>query len=266
MAKNRYINTKYWTDTYILEHCNPIDKLFFLYLLTNAHTDICGVYELSLKMAAIEVGIDRDNIEKVLLPKLEKDGKVMYRNGWVAIKNFTKHQKLNPKVKRGIEIGLENAPSELRKFINDSLSKPIDSLTNTNTNFNTNTNNSSTAKAGAKQKVPKPKPTETVTDYAEGYDVPPEQVSEVIKQFEAVDPKNKTYYGNKTQRKAAAFVVGEYGFDEVIKRIAFLPRTNKQPYFPSITTPVQLRDKWVTLEDAVARYKTEHQSKKPVVL
>ena len=148
MAKNRYVNTKFWTDTYVLDNLNPIDKLFFIYLLTNAHTDICGVYELSLKIAAIETGLDRDNIEKVIMPKLERDGKVMYCDGWVAIRNFQKHQSLNPKVLKGIEIGLDKAPPKLRQFIKDSLPKAMDSLSHSNLNSNTNSNtNTPTAKA-----------------------------------------------------------------------------------------------------------------------
>lgn len=155
MAKNRYVNTKFWTDTYVIDNLNPTDKLFFIYLLTNAHTDICGVYELSLKIAAIETGLDRDNIEKVIMPKLERDGKVMYCQGWVGIKNFQKHQSLNPKVKKGIEIGLDKAPAELKEFVKDSLSEPMDSLSHSNSNLNTNSNsNDPTAKAAVLKFTP----------------------------------------------------------------------------------------------------------------
>ena len=82
-------------------------------------------------------------------------------------------------------------------------------------------------------------------------------IPEVIKAFELVDPKNKTYYGNKTQRGACEFLLTEYGFEEVIKRISFLSRSNDMEYFPTITTPVQLRDKWVSLEKAVGRIKNK---------
>lgn len=81
--------------------------------------------------------------------------------------------------------------------------------------------------------------------------------ADLIKEMEAVDPKNKTYYNNTSQRAAADFLVEQYGFEEVKKRIGVLPRTNKLPYFPTITTPVQLRDKWVTLQDAVERYRAK---------
>lgn len=82
-------------------------------------------------------------------------------------------------------------------------------------------------------------------------------ISEIIKEFETVDPKNKTYYGNKTQRKDAKFLLEEYGLDEIKKRISFLPKSNKMPYFPKINSPHDLKEKWVTLEDAVERYKKD---------
>lgn len=90
-------------------------------------------------------------------------------------------------------------------------------------------------------------------------------IPEVIKLFEVVDPKNKTYYGNKTQRAACEFLLNEYGFDEVRKRIEVLPRTNVIQYFPSITTPCQLRDKWVTLDNSIKRSKQEQDNKSNVV-
>ncbi len=86
-------------------------------------------------------------------------------------------------------------------------------------------------------------------------------VGEIIKLFEEIDPKNKTYYKNTNQRNACEFLLKEYGLEEVKKRISFLPRSNKLPYFPTINTPIQLRDKWVQLQDAVSRKRGEIKSK-----
>jgi phage replication O-like protein O len=82
-------------------------------------------------------------------------------------------------------------------------------------------------------------------------------IAEVIKAFEAVDPKNKNYYKNKTQREACEFLIEQYGFQEVIMRVSFLRKAHAMDYFPVITTPVQLRDKWVSLEKAVARLRSK---------
>lgn len=88
--------------------------------------------------------------------------------------------------------------------------------------------------------------------------------AEILKEMETVDPKNKTYYANTTQRKACDFLLDEYGLEEVKKRIMVLPKTNKMPYFPTITTPVQLKDKWVQLQDAVERKRGELKEKNKV--
>lgn len=87
---------------------------------------------------------------------------------------------------------------------------------------------------------------------------------EIIKEMEIVDPKNKNYYNNTTQRGACDFLIEQYGLEEVRKRISVLPKTNKIAYFPTITTPAQLRDKWVQLQDAVDRKRSELQAKNTV--
>lgn len=92
------------------------------------------------------------------------------------------------------------------------------------------------------------------------------QVAEVIKLFETVDKKNKTYYGNTTQRSACEFLLGEYGFEQVRERIAILPRSNVTPYMPRIYNPYDLKEKWKKLEDAVQSKKIEIMSKKPEVI
>jgi hypothetical protein len=89
--------------------------------------------------------------------------------------------------------------------------------------------------------------------------------SEIIKAFEAVDAKNKTYYANTTQRKACDFLLDQYGLDAVLLRVKVLPQTNKVPYFPSITTPHELKEKWSKLEDAVARKRSAETSNVKIV-
>lgn len=98
-------------------------------------TDICGVYEIPLKVVAVETGIEESMVKKVL-DRFENDNKIFYEKGWVAIKNFQKHQTLNPSVRAGIENGLSKAPKE----IVDRLSTDSDSLSHLNLNSNLNIN------------------------------------------------------------------------------------------------------------------------------
>lgn len=87
------------------------------------------------------------------------------------------------------------------------------------------------------------------------------QGAEIVKAMEAVDPKNKTYYKNTTQRGACDFLLSEYGIEDVLKRISVLSKTNKIPHFPVITSPNDLKEKWVKLQDAVDRKRSEVATK-----
>ena len=115
MSKQRYINTKFWDDTYII-NLDPIEKLLFLYFLTTPLTNVSGIYEISLKRIAFDTGIDSEMIEKIL-KRFEKDNKMIYRDGWLCIINFIKNQSLNPSVIEGIKRELESVPkSKLKEF------------------------------------------------------------------------------------------------------------------------------------------------------
>ena len=139
MAKYRVVNTRIWDDTYVAE-LNPNEKLIFLYLLTNALTTIGGVYELSLKRAAFDVGLPIRDLRKAF-ERFEADGKIVRKEDWIGIVNFVKHQSLNPKVKRGIEIEHEKAPRDLverLKLPNEFFSIGYRRLSDSNKNNNTN--------------------------------------------------------------------------------------------------------------------------------
>jgi len=240
MAKSRMINTKFWDDNYTSD-LDPIEKLMFLYCLTNTSTNISGIYEIPLKKIANETGIDKDMVMKIL-KRFEKDNKVFFVDGWMGIKNFIKNQnQRSPKVKRGIEIELENAPKKITSLV---FSKGIDTLshsnTNTNSNINTNLIKQNTISEETSQDIP-----------------------EIIKAFEVINPACSRFYGNKTQRTACQDLIDSYSFERVLSIIEkTLPRTNGLEFFPTITTPLQLRDKWASLESAVKKKQSEITSKK----
>lgn len=115
--KNRFINTNFWIDTYV-QTLDPSEKLLFLYLLTNTHTSLCGIYEIPLKNMACDTTLDLDTV-KTTIQKFENDGKILYKNGWVAIKNFIKNQNIQSgKIQKGIIDQLKAIPIELKIFVN----------------------------------------------------------------------------------------------------------------------------------------------------
>jgi len=84
-------------------------------------------------------------------------------------------------------------------------------------------------------------------------------IPQIIKAFETVNPACKKMYGNKTQRSACSDLIENYGLEEVLKVIEILPETNGMEYVPVVTTPLQLRDKWVQLGTALKRVKIKKQ-------
>jgi len=86
-------NTRFWEDTYVSD-LDPIEKLIFLYAITTHRISICGIYEVSLKAMALETGIDKDMLPKIL-KRLEKDKKISYQDGWLCVLNYPKHQNYN---------------------------------------------------------------------------------------------------------------------------------------------------------------------------
>lgn len=126
MSKQRVINTKFWDDSYILT-LDPVEKLLFLYFLTNPLTNICGAYEISLKRIAFDTGIEQDTVLKIF-ERFGFANKIIYKDGWIVIKNFIKNQSSNPKVDKGIIREIQELPEWVKQELGiayDSLSKPI---------------------------------------------------------------------------------------------------------------------------------------------
>lgn len=89
-----------------------------------------------------------------------------------------------------------------------------------------------------------------------------QEIPELIKSFESINPTAKNWYGNKTQRKACQDLIDTYSFERVKSVIEkTLIKTNKIQFFPTITTPLQLRDKWTALESAVIKHQSEKVNK-----
>ena len=235
MAKSRMVNTIFWEDNYTA-NLDPIEKLLFLYFLTNTSTTISGIYQITLKKVAVETGIDKEMVEKMLI-RFERDKKFYYRDGWLGIKNFIKHQNQeSPQVKKGIERELQNCPDFIRDLVLfEEKVEGIDTLSHL-----------------TKLNLTKLNLTKRDSE------INSELINSVIEMFGEINPACKKMYGNKTQRAACNDLIENYSFDEVKNCVQnVLPLTNGKSYFPVITTPVQLRDKWVALKSAVSKKRND---------
>lgn len=85
-------------------------------------------------------------------------------------------------------------------------------------------------------------------------------IPELIKAFEEINPASKRFYGNTTQRDACEQLIKLYTFERVLSVISnTLPKTNKIEFLPTITTPLQLYEKWSALEAGIMRIKNKGQ-------
>ena len=114
MSKHRQIDTRFWSDSFIVE-LDPLDRYLFLYLLTNEHNNIAGIYELPLRTMAYETGLEPEML-KMMIKRLEE--KVVYFEGWVFLKNFIKHQNIeSDTVKIGIRDNFALVPEKVIRYI-----------------------------------------------------------------------------------------------------------------------------------------------------
>jgi uncharacterized phage protein (TIGR02220 family) len=132
------VSTCFWDDSYIIQ-LDPNEKLLFLYLLTNPLTNICGVYQISLQRMAFDTGLKLEIVQR-LLKRFETDERCLFRDGWIAMRNWLKHQNAgSPKVKQGIEMQLKAAPPGLADYVSGNGIYTISHL-NLNSNLNSNLN------------------------------------------------------------------------------------------------------------------------------
>ena len=93
MAIKRVVSTDFWTDPKVVDMFSPEDKLFMLYLLTNPHANLLGIYSFGIRIASFETGYSQETI-KVLLDRFEYKYKVImysHETQEIAILNWLKH-------------------------------------------------------------------------------------------------------------------------------------------------------------------------------
>lgn len=123
MSVKRSVNTKFWDDPYVND-LDPIEKLMFLYFLTNPLTTISGCYEIQVRRIAFDTGIDKDMVLKIL-DRFSADNKIYYIDNWLVMRNFIKNQSLTEDVKKGITRTIAEIPLETAKKILDKLPETL---------------------------------------------------------------------------------------------------------------------------------------------
>ncbi|WP_010305321.1 hypothetical protein [Kurthia senegalensis] len=78
MAKYRHIYTNFWSDPKVQEEFTPEDKLFYLYLLTNEHTSQIGIYQITKRQIAFELGYSLESVNALMQRFIEHHELVEY--------------------------------------------------------------------------------------------------------------------------------------------------------------------------------------------
>lgn len=118
MAIKRVVSTDFWTDNKVVEMFSPEDKLFMLYLLTNPHATLLGIYPLSIKIAAFEIGFSQEAV-KVLIDRFEtKYGIILYsaETNEIAVLNWLKHS-----IIKGGKPVMDGLESDVKRLKNKQL-------------------------------------------------------------------------------------------------------------------------------------------------
>lgn len=110
MALYRSIQLSFWTDAKVVDDFTPEDRYFYLYLMTNPHTTLCGCYEISIRQISTEIGYSKDVVERLIdrmenihdVVRYNKDTKELLILNWHKY-NWTKSPKLRPAIMSSIE-------------------------------------------------------------------------------------------------------------------------------------------------------------------
>ncbi len=126
MAKHKQISSDFWADPFI-EDLDPIEKLLYLYLITNERNNLIGVYEITLKRIGNETGIDRDMVAKIIGRFADKD-KIHYTDKHIIIVNFWKYTSKSPTTIEPKHKLLEELPEAVKEFIVSQSSRVYESV------------------------------------------------------------------------------------------------------------------------------------------
>jgi len=91
--KRRSIKTKIWSKPWV-ENLEPKYKLLWIYLLTNSHTNLLGLYEVSTSRMSFEIGLDKETINTAFehFAKLKRAYRI---DSYVILPTFLQNQKMN---------------------------------------------------------------------------------------------------------------------------------------------------------------------------
>ena len=126
MAGYRNISVSFWTDSKVDDDFTPEDKYFYLYLMTNPHTSLCGCYEISMKQMERESGYNTDTVKRLIRRMQETHNVIRYSTETkeILILNWWKYNwSSSSKVKNAVVSVAEHIKHEpFKRYVMDRVS------------------------------------------------------------------------------------------------------------------------------------------------
>lgn len=118
----RLVYTEFWTDPKVIEDMTPEDKYFYLYLLTNPNTNMIGVYQITKKQMAFDLGYSIESVNAILDRFTNFHKLVIYDacTREICIKNYGKYN-----LNKGGKPMLDCIKRDLSKIENQELVQEI---------------------------------------------------------------------------------------------------------------------------------------------
>lgn len=176
MALYRNIHLSFWQDTKVTDDFTPEDRYFYLYLLTNPHTNLCGCYEISIKQMVNEMGYDSKKVGKLIdrfsfihnlirYARSERELLIFHwsKYNWTSSEKFRKpllQEIQNVKTDDFREYLLKLFDGENVKYGMDTVSEKEEYGINTNCIDTTDTDTITDTVSGSEADTDKSKPTE----------------------------------------------------------------------------------------------------------
>ncbi|WHY03300.1 DnaD domain protein [Neobacillus sp. DY30] len=93
MAKYRMVRTDFWSNPTAQEEMTPEDKYFYLYLLTNTYTTQIGIYKITKKQMAFDLGYSLESVHSIMERFIEHHELIRYnpQTREIAIRNWGKY-------------------------------------------------------------------------------------------------------------------------------------------------------------------------------
>ncbi|MEH7482027.1 DnaD domain protein [Neobacillus drentensis] len=93
MAKFRMVRTDFWKNPLVSEEMTPEDKFFCLYLLTNPQTTQIGIYKITKKQMAFDLGYSIESVHSLMDRFIVHHNLIRYNpeTRELAIKNWGKY-------------------------------------------------------------------------------------------------------------------------------------------------------------------------------